>query len=81
MHHRGSGLFSIGARVLGWVFKIATKTGIKVAKTASQHAMKKARDINTWRKLTKKGIKSATKYSTTKLLNSQTGNKDNPIFN
>ena len=81
MQQRGSGLFSIGARVLGRVFKIATKTRMKVAKKARQQAMKKAKDINNWRKLTKKGIKSATKYGTTKLLNSQTGNKDNPIFN
>ena len=69
--------------MLGRVFKIATKTGVKVAKKASQHTLKKAIDINTWRKLTKKGIKSANKYSTTKLLNSQIEkkNKDNPIFN
>ena len=81
--HRGRGLFSIGARVLGRVFKIATKTRVKVAKKASRQAMKKAKDINTWRKLTKKGIKSATKYGTTKLLNSQIDkkNKDNHIFN
>ena len=81
IRRRGRGLFSIGARVLGRVFKIATKTGVKIAKKASQQAVKKARDINTWRKLTKKGIKSAGRYRTTKLLNRQTGNKDNPIFN
>ena len=68
VHHRGRGLFSIGARVLGRVFKIATKTGMKIAKKAGQQAMKKAKDINTWRKLTKKGIKSASKYCTSKLL-------------
>ena len=63
VHHRGRGLFSIGARVL------ATKTGMKIAKKAGQEAIKKAKDINTWRKLTKKGIKSASKYGTSKLLN------------
>ena len=69
VHHRGRGLFSIGARVLGKVFKIATKTGMKIAKKAGQEAMKKAKDINTWRKLTKKGIKSISKYGTSKILN------------
>ena len=44
IRHRGRGLFSIGARVLGRVFKIATKTGVTIAKKASQQAMKKARD-------------------------------------
>ena len=83
IRHRGRGLFSIGAKVLGRVFKIATKTGVKIAKKASQQAVKKARDINTWKKLTKKGIKSAGRYGTTKLLNRQVDkkNKDNPIFN
>ena len=72
IRHRGRGLFSIGAKVLGRVFKIATKTGAKIAKKASQQAAKKARDINTWRKLTKKGIKSVVgtgqqNYSTDRL--------------
>ena len=81
IRHRGRGLFSIGAKVLGRLFKIATRTGVKIAKHASQQAMKKARDINTWRKLTKKGIKSGSRYGTSKLIKSQTGNKDNPVFN
>ena len=76
VHHRGGGLFSIGAKELGRIFKIATRTGVKIAKNAGQQAMKKARDINTWRKLTKKGIKSGSRYGTLKLLNSQT-DKDN----
>ena len=83
IRHRGRGLFSIGAKVLGRVFKMATKTGAKIAKKASQQAMKKAKDINIWRKLTKKGIKSASRYRTTKLLNRQIDkkHKNNPIFN
>ena len=32
IHHRGRGLFSIGGKVLGKVFKIATRTGVKIAK-------------------------------------------------
>ena len=76
IRHRGRGLFSIGAKVLGRVFKIATKTGVKIAKHASQQAVKKARDINTWRKLTKKGIKSAGRYGTTKILNRQSDKKN-----
>ena len=65
--------------MLGRIFKIVTKTGMKVAKNAGQHAMKKAKDMNTWRKLTKKGINSAAKYGTTKLLNRQIEKKNNGV--